>query len=137
MQVEPYLVFDGRCDEAIEFYKKAVDAKVIMLMRYKECPDPSAAGKIATEMMDKVMHSSLRIGDSTVYATDGGRQGKSGFSGISLSLSVANDAEAERAFAALGEGGKVTMPMAKTFFSSRFGMVTDRFGVGWMVLVRA
>jgi PhnB protein len=137
MRIEPYLAFDGKCDEVIEFYKKAVGAKVTMLMRFKECPDPSAAGKISPGMMDKVMHSSVRIGDSTVHMTDGGQERKAVFSGISLSLSVANDAEAERVFAALGEGGKVMMPMGKTFFSSRFGMVTDRFGVGWMVLVQA
>jgi PhnB protein len=137
MQVQPYLYFDGRCDEAIEFYKSALGAKVNMLMRFKDCPEPNFSEKCPPETSNKVMHASLRIGDSTVFASDGRCQGKPNFAGISLSLSVANDAEAERVFASLGDGGKVTMPIAKTFFSSQFGMVNDRFGVSWMVLVQS
>lgn len=136
MRVEPYLNFDGRADEAIEFYKRAVGAKVTRLMRFKDCPEPAPSGNIAAETMDKVMHANLTIGDSHVLLSDGRCGGKANFSGITLSLSVMSDADAERAFAALGEGGKVTMPLTKTFFSSRFGMVTDRFGVGWMVVVQ-
>jgi PhnB protein len=134
--VQAYLSFDGRCDEAIEFYKKALGAKVNMLMRFKESPEPPPSGQFPPEILDKVMHASLRIGDSTVMASDGRCQGKPNFSGICLNLTVSNDAEAEQRFAALAEGGKVTMPMAKTFFSSRFGMVTDRLGVPWMVYVQ-
>jgi PhnB protein len=137
MQVLPYLGFDGRCEEAIEFYKSAVGAKVESLMRFKESPDCPPSGKFPPEMLEKVMHSSLKIGKSTVMATDGHCKGKPNFSGISLTLSVTSADDAERYFAALGEGGKVTMPMAKTFFSSRFGMLTDRFGVPWMVVVQA
>jgi len=137
MQVQPYLSFEGRCEEAIEFYKTAVDAKVEMLMRFKESPEPPPSGKFPPEVLDKVMHASLRIGDSTVMASDGRCLGQGNFAGISLTLSVSNDAEAEQRFAALGDGGKVGMPLTKTFFSSRFGMVTDRFGVCWMVLVHA
>jgi PhnB protein len=132
MQVQPYLFFDGRCEEAIEFYRRAVGAEVTMLMRFKDAPEP---GMSPPGSGDKVMHSSLRIGDATVLASDGRCGGKPSFQGFSLSLIAANDAEADRLFAALGDGGQVQMPMAKTFFSSRFGMVADRFGVGWMVLV--
>jgi PhnB protein len=135
MRLEPYLFFDGQCDEAIEFYKRAVGARVQMVMRNKECPEPSA--KLAPEMMDKVMHASLRVGESLLMLSDGHCAGKPNFSGFSLSLTVSSDAEADRVFTALSDGGKVGMPLAKTFFSPRFGMVTDRFGVGWMVLVQA
>jgi PhnB protein len=136
MKVEPYLNFEGRCDEAIEFYKKAAGAKVGMLMRFKESPQPPSSGGFPAEMLEKVMHSSFRIGDTIVMATDGHCTGKSNFSGITLSLSVATDEEANRLFSALGDGGKVNMPLAKTFFSSSFGMLTDRFGVPWMVIVQ-
>jgi PhnB protein len=136
VQVQPYLCFNGRSDEAIEFYKSAVGAKVNMLMRFNESPEPPPSGKFPPEILDKVMHASLRIGDSTVMVTDGGGQSKAGFSGITLTLSVSNDADAKRLFRALADGGKVGMPLAKTFFSSSFGMLTDRFGVSWMVLVQ-
>jgi len=134
MKVEPYLFFDGRCDEAIGFYKSALGAKVQMVMRYKQCREPSA--KFAPEMMDKVMHASLSIGDSSVMLSDGHCTGKTNFSGFSISLTVSSEAEADRVFGTLAEGGKVGMPLGKTFFSARFGMVTDRFGVGWMVIVQ-
>ena len=136
MKIEPYLSFEGRCDEAIEFYKKALGAKVNMLMRFKDCPEAPPSGQFPPDIAAKVMHASLRIGDTIVMASDGRCGGKANFSGISLSLSVSSDAEAEQKFAALSEAGKVHTPMAKTFFSSRFGMVTDRFGVSWMVIVQ-
>jgi len=132
MEVQPYLFFDGRCDEASEFYRQALGATAETVMRYQESPDPSAC---APGMGEKVMHASLRIGDSTVLVSDGRCSGQPVFQGFSLSLTVADDAEAERSFAALGDGGQVQMPMTKTFFASRFGMVTDRFGVLWMVYV--
>ncbi len=135
MQVQPYLFFDGRCEEAIEFYRKALGAEVGMLMRFKDSPEPPAPGTCAPGSEDKVMHASLRIGDTAVMASDGRCQGRPSFQGFSLSLTVRDDAEAERRFAALADGGKVQMPLAKTFFSSRFGMVADRFGVSWMVIV--
>lgn len=106
-----------------------------MLMRYKDSPEPHQPGMLPPGAENKVMHSSFRIGESTVMASDGLCSGKPDFKGISLTVSVANDGEAERLFAALGEGGKVQMPLAKTFFSSRFGMVADRFGVSWMLIV--
>jgi len=135
MLVQTYLFFDGRCEEAIEFYRKAIGAEVEMLMRYKECPDPQP-GSVPPGAENKVMHSCLKIGDSRVMASDGRCQGKPNFQGFSLSLTVANEAEADRAFKALGDGGNVQVPLTKTFFSPRFGMVADRFGVGWMVIVQ-
>ena len=134
MQVQPYLFFDGRCEEAIEFYKKALGAKVEMLMRFKDSPDPPPPGMVPPGSENKVMHASLRIGDTTVMASDGGCQGKPSFQGFSLSVSAADDADAARLFAAIGEGGQVQMPLGKTFFASSFGMVADRFGVGWMII---
>ena len=134
MQVQPYLSFEGRCEEAIEFYKRAVGAEVTMLMRYRESPEASPPGMIPPGSEDKVMHSSLKIGDSVVMASDGGCSGKPNFGGIALSLAVKDAAAAARAFDALAEGGKVNMPLAKTFFASQFGMLADRFGVSWMVI---
>ena len=132
MQVQPYLDFDGRCDEALEFYKKAVGAKVGMLMRFKEAPDRSM---MSPGSEDKVMHSSVQVGDSTVLMSDGRCTGKPNFHGIALTISAKTEAEADEIFNALAEGGKVNMPLTKTFFSPKFGMVADKFGVGWMVLV--
>jgi PhnB protein len=132
MHVQPYLFFEGRCEEALEFYRRALGAEVEMLMRFKDSPDPGACPAGA---QDKVMHASFRIGDSTVMASDGRCQGQPSFQGIALSLTAADDAEAERLFGALAEGGQVQVPLAKTFFSSRFGMLSDRFGVPWMVVV--
>ncbi len=132
MQIQPYVFFDGRCDEAIEFYRRTIGAEVTMLMRFKEAPDQAM---VTPESKDKVMHASLRIGDTTVLASDGRCMGNPNFQGFALSLTVANEAEAKRMFDALGDGGQVQMPLAKTFFSPSFGMVADRFGVGWMVYV--
>jgi PhnB protein len=138
MQVQPYLFFDGRCEEAIEFYKKVLGAKVEMLMRFKEAPPPSGnpGEGCAGPMPDgnKVMHSSFKVGDTTIMASDGMANGKPEFKGFSLSINAKNDAEAERLFKALSDGGRIEMPLAKTFFSSAFGMVADKFGVGWMVI---
>lgn len=135
MQVQPYLMFDGRCDEAIEFYKSALGAEVTMLMRFKDSPEPQPPGMLPPGAENKVMHSSLRIGESTLMASDGECRGQANFHGFSLTLPVSNDAEAERLFAALSDGGKVCMPLTKTFFAARFGMVADRFGVSWMIIV--
>ena len=133
MQIQPYLNFDGRCEEAINFYKKSLGAELTMLMRYSETPDSPPPGMVPPGSENKVCHAAFRIGESTVMASDGGCRGKSDFQGITLNLSVASEAEADRTFAALAEGGKVEMPLMKTFFSPRFGMVADRFGVSWMI----
>jgi PhnB protein len=132
MLVQPYLNFDGRCEEAIEFYRSALGAEVLFLHRFKDAPDPSM---ISPGSENKIMHVTLRIGEKTVQASDGRCTGKSSFQGFSLSLTVATDAEAEKAFAALSNGGQVQMPLGKTFWTSGFGMLTDRFGVPWMVNV--
>jgi len=137
MQVQPYLFFDGRCEEALEFYRRALGAKVEMLLRMKESPEPPAPGMLPPGSEDKVMHASFRIGESTLLASDGRSTGQPLFQGFSLSLTVANEVEADRAFAALSEGGEVRTPLARTFFSPRFGMLVDRFGVSWMVYVAA
>jgi PhnB protein len=131
MLVQPYLSFEGRCEEAVKYYQTALGAEVQMLMRFKDSPDQSM---VSPDSADKVMHVSMRIGDSTVMASDGRCTGKMAFGGISLSLTVADDTEAERVFAGLANGGQITMPMTKTFFASKFGMVADKFGVNWMVM---
>jgi len=135
MQIQPYLFFDGRCEEAVEFYRSKLGAKVEMLMRFSESPEPPQPGMVPPGSEDKVMHASFRIGDTTVMASDGRCLGKPNFQGFSLSLTVADEAEADRVFASLADGGQVQMPLTKTFFSSRFGMVADRFGVSWMIYV--
>ena len=134
MQVQPYLFFDGRCEEAIEFYRKAVGAEVGMLMRFKDSPDPCPEGMIPPGAENKVMHASVQIGGTTVMASDGRCTGAPTFQGFSLSLDAKDDADAKRLFDALSDGGQVEMPLGKTFFASSFGMLRDRFGVGWMVI---
>jgi len=134
--LQSYLFFDGRCEEAIEFYRSALGAEVDMLMRFKDNPEPPQPGMCAPGSDNKVMHASFRIGETSVMASDGRCMGKPAFQGFCLSLAAATDAEADRLFAALADGGQVQMPLAKTFFSSRFGMLADRFGVSWMILVR-
>jgi PhnB protein len=136
MKVEPYLSFEGCCEEAIEFYKIALAAKVNTLMRYKDSPEGPPSGEFPPEIRGKIMHASLTIGESIVMVSDGHNTGKTNFQGISLTVTTKDVAEAERSFKALSEGGKVNMPFAKTFFSPGFGMVSDRFGVSWMILTQ-
>jgi PhnB protein len=138
MQVQSYLIFNGRCEEAIEFYKKSLGAKVEMLMRFKENPDKKKMGAecVPPGGDDKVMHSSFKIGETVVMASDGmSYDQKPEFKGFSLTVTAKNEAEADKLFNALSDGGKVNMPLGKTFFSPRFGMVADKFGVGWMVII--
>ena len=132
MQVQPYLFFNGRCEEALQFYSKHLGAKVEMLMRFKESPEPQRPGMEVPG--DKVMHSCLRIGDTQIMASDGMCSGQAKFDGFSLSFNAADDAEAKRIFNALADGGQVAQPLIKTFFASSFGMVADRYGVNWMVV---
>jgi PhnB protein len=132
--IQPYLFFNGRCEEAFEFYRKSLGAEVQMLMRFKDSPEPCEPGMVPPGWENKVMHASLRIGQTVVMASDGCNE-KSGFEGFSLSLSTPTEAEADRAFAALADGGQVRMPLTKTFWSPRFGMLEDRFGMGWMITV--
>jgi PhnB protein len=137
MVVQAYLFFDGRCEEALGFYQRALGAELTMMMRFKEAPEGPPPGAIPPSSENKVMHASFRIGDTTVMASDGRCSGKPSFQGFALSITVPNEAQADRAFASLADGGQVQMPLGKTFFSSRFGMVIDRFGVSWMVIVPA
>ena len=135
MHVQPYLFFNGRCEEAIEFYKKTLGAEVAMLLRMKDSPEPAQPGRVPPGSENKIMHTTFRIGDTTLMASDGRCEGLPNFQGFSLSVAVPNEAEADRVFAALADGGQVQMPLAKTFWSPRFGMVADRFGVSWMISV--
>jgi PhnB protein len=131
MQIQSYLYFDGRTEEGIEFYKKALGATVNMLLRFKEIPD----AKCAPGSEDKIMHADISIGETRVLLSDGHNSGQPNFQGFGLALTTKTEAEANKVFDALADGGKVTMPQAKTFFSPRFGMLTDKFGVNWMIMV--
>ena len=135
MRTEPYLFFDGRCEEAAEFYRRTLGAEVTMLLRFKDSPEPHEPGMVPPGAEDKVMHMNMRIGESMVMASDGRCLGQPSFQGFALTLNVGSDAEAKRVFVALAEGGQVQMPLAKTFFSPCFGMLADRFGVSWMIIV--
>lgn len=131
--IQPYLFFNGSCEEAVEFYRKALGAEVEVMMRFKDSPEPPQPGLMPTGFENKIMHTSFRVGQTTVMASDGCSDQKPGFQGFSLSLSVPSETEVDRIFAALTEGGQVRMPLTKAFWSPRFGMVTDRFGIGWMI----
>lgn len=133
MRVQPYLYFDGGCEEAIEFYKTALGAEVKALMYYRESPEPEMRSP-ATD--DKVMHACIRVGDAEIMLSDGRCEGKRSFQGFSLALTVKDVAEAERLFQVLSDGGQVEMPMMETFWSPRFGMAADRYGLSWMVMVQ-
>lgn len=135
MKVEAYLMFNGRCEEAVKFYQEALGAKLEMMMRYAEAPDKPPPGMLPPGSENKIMHASLRIGESIVMASDDMSASDSSFKGFYLSVVVKTEAEADRAFNALAAGGKVRMPLMKTFWSPRFGMLEDRFGVAWMVNV--
>lgn len=134
MKIEPYLFFDGRCEEAIEFYKTAIGAEVAFLMRFRDTPEPPDLEKCPGGSPENVMHASLKVGASTIMCSDGRCEGKPEFKGVSISLTVADAAQAKRVFDALGKGGQVQMPLEKTFWSPAFGMLADRFGVSWMVI---
>ena len=129
--VQPYLFFDGKCEEALEFYKSAIGAKVDMMMRFKEAPDQS---QMQPNTGEKVMHAAFHVGTTQVLASDGHCAGKPSFQGFGLALNAKNDAEAEKLFTAVGKGGQVLQPLTKTFFASKFGMVADKFGIMWMVM---
>ena len=133
MFIQPYLHFDGRCEEALEFYREALDAKVEMMIGFKENPTPSTTPPGSEE---KIMHCSFKIGNSSLMASDGMCGGAAKFAGVTLTIGCDSTAEAERLFAALRAGGEVRMPLNKTFFAERFGMVADRFGVSWMILTK-
>lgn len=133
--VQAYLFFNGNCEQAVEFYRKALGAEVEMTMRFKESPDAPPPGMVPPNWGEKIMHTSFLVGQTTVMASDGCGPEAKGFQGFSLSLAVFTEAEADRYFNALADGGKVSMPLTKTFWSPRFGMLTDKFGIGWMINV--
>lgn len=142
MRIEPYVFFDGRCDEAIAFYRDALGAETLMLLRYSDAPTdggppPEGCTPPPPGSADKVMHAAVRIGETTLMLSDGMCGGSPRFEGMSLSLTAADDAEAARIFAALADGGQVMVPLAPSFFASSFGMLADRFGVNWMVVAGA
>ena len=135
MPVTPYLVFSGRCEEALDFYKKAIGAEVDVLMRFKDSPEPPPPGCAPVDA-SKIMHASFKVGGTAVMATDGMTvNGEPKFSGFSLTIHAKDENEADRLFAGLSQGGQVQMPLGKTFFAKRFGMVADKFGVSWMLIV--
>ncbi len=133
MRVEPYLYFQGRCEEALEFYRGAINAEGSVITRFADIPGSQVPPGAET----KVAHAELRIGDTTVLASDGCDAGECAYNGFSLALTAADDSEAERLFAALAEGGSIQLPIQSTPFSSRFGIVADRFGVPWTVTTQA
>ena len=133
--VQPYLFFNGRCEEAVEFYRQALGAEVEMIMRYNQSPEPPKPGMVPPGFENKIMHASFKVGQTTIMASDGCSADKPAFEGFSLAVSVPSEQDADRAFGALANGGEVKMPLMKTFWSPRFGMLTDKFGVGWMVSV--
>lgn len=135
MTLEPYLFFNGRCEEAINFYKEALGAEVTLQMRMNEAPESHPPGAVPPGFENKIMHANLRIGTMNLMVSDGNSDAAPSFKGFTLSLGVADAPEAERRFNALAQGGKVVMPLGKTFWSPCFGMLEDRFGVGWMVIV--
>lgn len=135
MQVQSYLFFNGNCGEAIAFYEKALGAKTDMRMTFKEAPEPPPPEMVPADWGDKIMHASFTIGETMVMASDGCDPDSKAHSGFSLSLAVKTEQDAERYFAALSDGGTVTMPLRQTFWSPRFGMLKDRFGIAWMVNV--
>ena len=137
MSVQTYLQFEGRCEEAIQFYTRAVGAEVQMLMRHQESPEPAPPGMLPADSGNKIMHAAIKIGDSVLLATDGRCSGKATFHGFSLNISAANETEARALVGRLADGGQITMPLTKTFWSPAFGMLVDRFGVSWMVMVPA
>jgi PhnB protein len=134
MLVQPYLFFDGKCEEALNYYKSKLGAKVDMMMRFKESPETASMQGLPANSGEKIMHSAFHIGDTQLMASDGMCGGKPNFQGLSLSIAVDNDATAERMFNALKADGKAQMPMTETFFASRFGVVADKFGVSWMII---
>jgi len=131
MQVQPYVFFEGRAEEAIDFYVKAIGAERKAVMHYSESPDPTHAPPGSA---GKVMHGEFRVGETVVMCSDGMCSGNAVFKGFALTLSARDTDEANRFFNALGEGGQVQMALSPTFFSAAFGMVHDKFGVMWMVI---
>ena len=133
MNIQPYLSFEGRAQEAIDYYKGVLGATVDVIMHFKDGP-PEMQAQMSPESKDKIMHAAIRVGDTQVLMSDGRCTGTASFSGVTLTLNAADAAEAEKLFGSLGKAGQVTMPLSETFFAHRFGMLADKFGVNWMVI---
>jgi PhnB protein len=134
--IQPYLFFRGRCEKAIEYYKKTLGAEVVMMMRFKDSPQEPGSHTVPSEMAERIMHANLRIGGAEVLMSDGMKSGECDFECVSLAITVPNEAECDRIFNGLAADGTVQMPLGPTFFAKRFGAVADKFGVSWMILVR-
>lgn len=132
--IAPYLFFAGRCEEALDFYRDSLGARVEMVMRYSESPEPVPPDRLQPGFENKIMHASFRVGEAIIMASDG-CDDRAHFDGFQLALSVATEVEAHQAFNALANGGNIIMPLVRTFWSPCFGMLTDKFNVGWMVMV--
>lgn len=131
MQVNPYLNFDGQCEEAFRFYEQVLGGKIEAMMTHGESP---IAGEVPSEWHDRILHARLVVGDQVLMASDSPPEYYQKPQGLYVSLHVEDPAEAERIFRALAEGGTVTMPFQKTFWAAGgFGMLTDRFGTPWMI----
>ena len=133
--VQPYLFFRGRCEEAIDYYKKTLGAEVDVMLRFRDNPDKPGRDQVPAELDDRIMHASLRIAGAEIMMSDGMKSGPLDFACMSLSLSVPSEAECERLYNALAADGTVQMPIGPTFFARRFGAVADKFGVSWMIMV--
>lgn len=133
--IQPYLFFRGRCEEAIEYYKKVLGAEVLMMMRFGDNPDQPGCDVVPAEFANRIMHASLRIAGTDVMMSDGMKSGPLDFECMSLSLAVWVEAECDRIYNALAADGTVQMPIGPTFFAKRFGAVADKFGVSWMIIV--
>lgn len=143
MQVQTYLFFNGRCEEALGFYREKLGAEMISMTRFKDMPQDESAPPSencpgpTSELAEKIMHAEFRLGDVTLFASDGMEQSDPKFEGFSITMSVAKDDEAKRFFDLLAEEGAIIMPLTPMFFASLFGIVTDKFGVSWMILSKA
>lgn len=126
--VMPYITFQGNCEEALKFYKECLGGEILYMGRYGGSP---MAGQAPD---DKIMHATLKVGDTHIMAADNMAPDPFAVGGnIALSVGTDDAGDAERMFNALAEGGRVTMPIAETFWAERFGMLTDKFGIDWMV----
>ena len=135
MDVQTTLNFYGRTEEALLFYGKTIDAETLFLMRFRDCPDPSPS---RPGLEEKIFHATFRIGSTEIRASDCGCEKpptRTTFAGFSLLLGVEIPQEAEHFFSALSDDGQIQIPLQETFFAERYGIVVDRFGISWKIVV--
>jgi PhnB protein len=130
MKINPYLGFNGTCEAAFNFYHKVLGGKIVMMLKCGESP---MADKMPKEMHNRIMHARLEIDGSTLMGGDCPSEIFTPSAGMTININVDDPKEAERVFAALSENGKITMPLAETFWAARFGMFTDQYGTPWMI----